>query len=96
MGVGEHLVVDLAAEPAVGEDLPPRDDGAGLLGEGGAEDVDGAVGRAVVVDQEAADAGAEVEGGPFADVAGLVADDERDGDAVAPGLGLSGGRCRSC
>ena len=52
-----------------------------------AQDVDGAVGTAVVVDQEVPDAGAVVEGRPLADVARLVADDERDRDPAAAGVG---------
>ena len=38
VGVGEHLVVDLAPEPGVGEALAPGHDGARRLGQGGAQD----------------------------------------------------------
>ena len=81
VGVGQHLVVDLAPEPGVGQQLPPGDDGARGLGQGGAQDRHRPVRAAVVVDEEVPHPGAVVEGRPLGDVPGLVPDDQRDRDA---------------
>ena len=88
MRIGQHLVVDLAPEPGVGEDLPPRHDRARRFRQRLAQDGERAVAPAVVVDQEAPHPGSEVERGPFADMPRLVPDDQRHRDPFAPGLGL--------